>query len=181
MKRKILISGFGGQGIMVAGIVLGEAAIKENLEVTFFPSYGAEMRGGTANCKVIISNEKIGSPNFKNPDVLISMNQQSFDRFSKDVKKGGIVVFNSSICKAGNVSGVNVYGIPANEIAEKVGSLKSANMVIIGYLLKIDGFLDIEKVYDVIGIVFSKKKEFIDINKNALKEGYNYGKESSFK
>ena len=136
MQTEIVISGFGGQGILFAGQILAYAAMDSGLEVTWIPSYGPEMRGGTANCTVIISEEEIGAPVVKNPQAVIVMNLPSLEKYEPIVKRGGVIIVNSSLVEqAVERKDLNVVGIPANEIAERLGHKRLANMVVVGALL----------------------------------------------
>jgi len=175
MRKEIIISGFGGQGIMLLGHLICYAGLEEGKYVTFFPSYGAEMRGGTANCQIIVSSQVIGSPVVTEPDVLIAMNKQSFDRFSKRVKKNGLIIVNSSIFTVKESNDLKVYNVPANNIAEKCGSILSANMVMLGVLIKKVPFIEKNTVIKTIPEVLKNKEKFWDVNVNAVKGGYNYG------
>ncbi|GAF80132.1 unnamed protein product, partial [marine sediment metagenome] len=127
----VIIAGFGGQGIVLSGKLLAQSAMNDGREVTFIPAYGAEVRGGTSNCTVIISDEPIACPIISNPDSLIAMNGASFDKFSPRLKKAGLIVYNSSLID--DVSGldgsIKVTAVPADEIAVELGNRKIANMV----------------------------------------------------
>lgn len=136
MQTEIIIAGFGGQGVLFAGQLLTYAAMDEGREVTWIPSYGPEMRGGTANCTVIISDEEIGSPLVRNPQAAIVMNLPSFDKYEPVVKPGGVLVVNASIIN--RVAGrpdIRAAMIPGNEIAESLGDRRMTNMVLLGCLL----------------------------------------------
>ncbi len=140
MIDEVLIAGFGGQGIMLMGRLLAYGAIYEGLQVTFYPSYGPEMRGGTANCTVVIADERIGSPVRNRFTHLVAMNQASADRFSERVKPGGVIAYNQSLVDAPPTRpDVLRVGIPANRIAAELQAAQSANMVAVGglaYVLK---------------------------------------------
>lgn len=136
MQTEIIIAGFGGQGVLFAGQLVAYAAMDEGREVTWIPSYGPEMRGGTANCTVIVADEEIGSPLVSHPQALIAMNLPSLDKYEETVREGGLAVINSSIIER-NVARENVRSvmIPANEIAEELGDRRMTNMVLLGALL----------------------------------------------
>lgn len=136
MQTEIIIAGFGGQGVLFAGQLLTYAAMDEGREVTWIPSYGPEMRGGTANCTVIISDEEIGSPLVRNPQAAIVMNVPSFDKYEPMVKPGGMLVVNASIINR-TVSRTDIRAamVPGNEIAESLGDPRMTNMVLLGSLL----------------------------------------------
>lgn len=136
MQTEIILSGFGGQGIMFAGQIISYAAMDAGREVTWIPSYGPEMRGGTANCTVVIANEEIGSPVVKNPDAALVMNLPSLDKYEPLVKPGGTLIINASMVDRPAVrTDITTIAIPCNEIAEEIGNPRLANMVAIGALL----------------------------------------------
>jgi len=136
MQTDIIISGFGGQGVLFAGQLLAYAAMDEGREVTWIPSYGPEMRGGTANCTVVISSEEIGSPLARNPQAAIAMNLPSLDKYEAQVKPGGLLVVNASLMnRAVQRQDIRVVWIPGNEIAEELGERRMTNMVLLGGLL----------------------------------------------
>jgi 2-oxoglutarate ferredoxin oxidoreductase subunit gamma len=136
MHTEIILAGFGGQGVMFAGQILSYAAMDAGKQVTWIPSYGPEMRGGTANCTVVIADEEIGSPVVKNPDAALAMNLPSLDKYEPLVRPGGVLVINASmvVCLARRTD-ITTVSIPCNEIAEQIGNPRLANMVAIGALL----------------------------------------------
>ena len=137
MQTEVILSGFGGQGIMFAGQVLTYAAMDAGKDVTWIPSYGPEMRGGTANCTVVIADEEIGSPVVKNPDVALVMNLPSLDKYEPLVKEGGMLIINASMVdRQATRKDISVINIPCNTMAEEMGNSKLANMVAVGALLK---------------------------------------------
>jgi 2-oxoglutarate ferredoxin oxidoreductase subunit gamma len=147
MREEIIISGFGGQGILFAGKLLAHAGLESGLNVVFFPSYGPEMRGGTAHCTVIISEDEIGSPFIRNPSVAIVMNIPSFERYEPLVKEGGLLVVNTSLVDRSPSRGdIEVIPIPANDIAEEVGDKRLANIVLIGALLERSDIITLDVV-----------------------------------
>ncbi len=173
MLYEIIMAGFGGQGIMVMGQLLAYAAMLEGKEVSWMPSYGPEMRGGTANCTVVVSSEKIGSPIVSNPTASIVMNKPSFDKFEPVVKKHGILVVNSSLVedKSQREDLEKIY-IPANEIANKLGNSKVANMVTLGAYVGKTNIVSLNSLEESLKKVFSnKKKELIPLNMEALRKG----------
>lgn len=136
MQTEIIIAGFGGQGVLLAGQLLAYAAMDAGLETTWIPSYGPEMRGGTANCTVIIADEEIGSPFVNSPQAAIAMNLPSLDKYESLVKPGGVLVVNSSLMnRDSNRMDICVVNIPGNEIAERIGDRRMTNMVLLGGLL----------------------------------------------
>lgn len=136
MQTDIIIAGFGGQGVLFAGQLLAYAAMDEGRDVTWIPSYGPEMRGGTANCTVVISDEEIGSPLVRNPQAVVAMNLPSLDKYEALVKTEGIVIVNASIINR-NVTRTDIRAalVPGNEIAESLGDQRMTNMVLLGALL----------------------------------------------
>jgi len=131
--HEVIIAGMGGQGIMVIGQLLANATVMENRNVVWFPAYGPETRGGTADCTVIMSSEEIGSPVSSSPDALIAMNQMLLDKFAPMVKREGIILVNTSLAEPPrDRPDCKIVEIPANDIAEQLGSSRAANMVMLG-------------------------------------------------
>jgi 2-oxoglutarate ferredoxin oxidoreductase subunit gamma len=174
MTQEIIISGFGGQGIVSSGIILGYAGLVENKNVTFFPSYGAEMRGGTANCSVVISTDPVASPIVANPDVVIIMNEPSLARFEPTVKPGGILFYNKTLIKSHpKRTDITIIPVEANAIAEEIGPGRIANMVMLGALIKKTGLLKIETLKKAQRERFGKAtEEQLALNDKALERGY---------
>lgn len=138
LKEKIIFSGFGGQGVISAGKLLAIASMREGKEVSHIPSYGAEMRGGTANCAVVISDEPIASAIVHKSTICIVLNEPSLDKFESLIEPGGVLIYNSSIINRKPIrTDITVYGVACNEISESNGSIRAANMAAIGALLKI--------------------------------------------
>lgn len=136
MQKEILIAGFGGQGVLFAGQVLAYAAMDSGLEVTWIPSYGPEMRGGTANCTVVIADEEIGSPLTQHPPLAIVLNLPSYDKYEAEIQAGGLLVVNQSMVdRAAKRSDITTIFIPANEMAEQIGDKKLTNMIVVGAML----------------------------------------------
>jgi 2-oxoglutarate ferredoxin oxidoreductase subunit gamma len=136
MQKEIIISGFGGQGVLFAGQVIAYAAMDSGKEVTWIPSYGPEMRGGTANCTVVIADNEIGSPLVKNPPLVIALNLPSYDKYESMMQTGGTLVVNQSMVDRGaKRTDINTVFVAANEIAEQIGDKKLTNMVAVGALL----------------------------------------------
>ncbi|MFH1234585.1 MAG: 2-oxoacid:acceptor oxidoreductase family protein [Candidatus Diapherotrites archaeon] len=148
MEEKIISAGFGGQGVLLIGKILALAGMSEGRHVSWVPSYGPEMRGGTANCTVIISSEEISSPLAPMPDSMIIMNKPSLEAFEPLLKKGGLLVMNSSLIDVKpKRSDINVFAVPANDIAEKdVGSAKAANIVMLGAYAALSGAVSMDSV-----------------------------------
>jgi 2-oxoglutarate ferredoxin oxidoreductase subunit gamma len=136
MQTEIIIAGFGGQGVLFAGQLLAYAGMDEGRDVTWIPSYGPEMRGGTANCTVIIADEEIGSPLVRNPQAVIAMNLPSLDKYETAVKPGGVLVVNSSMVNRSVIrQDIRAVLVPGNDIAEALGDRRMTNMVLLGGLL----------------------------------------------
>ena len=175
MTTQILLSGFGGQGILFTGKFLAYKGLIEDKNVSWLPSYGPEMRGGTASCSVIVSDEEVGSPIISEPDVLVAMNLPSFEKFEPTVKPGGIVIADSSLIEARSTrTDIDVYYIPATSLASEMGKQSLANMVILGKLLSVMGEFDDEKIKAVLTkVIPPKKAEMLEINTQAMTLGAN--------
>ena len=175
---QILIAGFGGQGILFSGKFLAYKGLKEELQVSWLPSYGPEMRGGTANCNVILSETPVGSPIITTPDVLIAMNLPSLQKYVNSVAKGGQIYVDTSLIDAKvERDDVEVFYIPATQIAKDEGISTLANMIIIGHLLENHPELSFEGVETVVeSLVPPKKAALKELNMKALTLGKNYAK-----
>ena len=173
MIDKIILSGFGGQGVMFIGKVLAYAAMEGDLEVCWIPSYGPEMRGGTANCSVIISDEEIHSPVIELADAAIVLNQPSYEKFLPRIKPGGVLVLNSSIVENNKArNDMQIISIPATEIANEMGKPALANMVCLGALVTKLKLLNIDSLQKAMDAVVGKKKpELYEANIEAIKKG----------
>jgi len=168
---EIKVSGFGGQGVLSLGNVLAEMGMRHNYEVSWLPSYGPEMRGGTANCSVKIANRKIGSPLVASPTVLIAMNRPSLDKFENDVISDGIIIYDDSIIDRPPVrKDVRILPIPATKLADELGNSKAANMIIVGALVEYLGFMSIEVILHSLGDVL-KRKNLVELNQKAILKG----------
>ncbi|MBN2120206.1 MAG: 2-oxoacid:acceptor oxidoreductase family protein [Candidatus Omnitrophica bacterium] len=175
-EDKVLIAGFGGQGIMFLGKVIALAASLENREVTYIRSYGAEMRGGTSHCMVKISRDAIPSPIFEKANLSIIMNQPSLDKFGNKIEKKGVLVLNSSlVSRVAKKKGLAIKGLKLNELAFKLGSAKVANIIALGLALRKRPLVKLSSVEEVFKDLFSNKKELLEMNIKALKLGYKNG------
>lgn len=173
MLIKTLIAGFGGQGVLSMGLNLAEAAMLEGKNITYLPAYGAEVRGGTANCTIAISDDEIASPVASSPEFVIAMNQPSALKFQHHLQSGGLFFLNSSLVDAEIMRGdIEVVRVPANKIAEDLGSPKAANMVMLGAFTKKSGLVELPSLMEALKRILSTKKKLIDINEKALKTGY---------
>ena len=173
MKKEIIISGFGGQGVMAIGKNLVEAGMAEGLEVTWSPSYGPEMRGGTANCHVVLSDRAIGSPLILHPTELIAMNAPSLTKFGPSVVPGGLVLVNSSVVKEKvEREDVRTLYVPCADIAQELGNGKVANMVMLGAYIGATKALKADTLREMIRHKFTgPKAKLVELNLKALDEG----------
>ena len=173
---KILIAGFGGQGILFSGKALAFTGLKAGMEVSWLPSYGPEMRGGTANCSVTLSDAPIGSPIVDKPDVLIAMNLPSLEKYLFETEKGGYIVYDSSlISKQVERADVSIFAIPATKLASDNGLNGLANMIIMGKAIKETGVLTLDQIKNSLAqMVPAKKAELLANNIKAIELGYNF-------
>lgn len=171
--QKIIISGFGGQGVVLASNVLAQTALAENKNITAMVSYGAEMRGGTAHCMITISDGEIASPVFEKPNMVLVLNQPSLDKFEDKVEKDGLMVLNSSLTERDpKRTDIESIKIPATAIATELGNVKIANMVLLGAFIQKTKLLDLNKTIEILPKSFPKnKQDLIEINIKALKKG----------
>jgi 2-oxoglutarate ferredoxin oxidoreductase subunit gamma len=172
MQREVMFAGFGGQGILLIGNILAHTAMEEGSEVAWVPSYGPEMRGGTAYCLVVISDKPIGSPIIKNPMHLVAMNRPSLEKFAPVIKPNGIAVINSSLISV--TSGrddIDELLVPANDIAMDLGSAKVANIVALGAFVARSNIVDFECMRQCVKEQFASREKLIPINMAALDAG----------
>lgn len=175
MKEEIIIAGFGGQGVLSMGKILAYSAIMQDMEVTWMPSYGPEMRGGTANVCVILSDKKIGSPIVTKYDTAIILNQQSLDKFENSVKPGGLLLYDpSGITHEPTRTDIRIAKIDAIEVAAQVGNPKVYNMAVLGGFLKLKPIVEMENVEKRLHkSIPARYSELIALNKKAIEEGMN--------
>lgn len=173
MYQGIIMSGFGGQGIVSGGIMLAYAGMMDGKNVTFFPAYGAEMRGGTANCSVVVSTDPVASPVVGNPDSILIMNEPSLARFEPSLKQAGLLFLNTSLVASRPTrTDISVFEVPANDIAEELGNIKAANMVMLGAYVKKTGVIKIKTLKDSIKKVYVRATEkMIETNRKAIDRG----------
>ncbi len=173
MQNETVIAGFGGQGVLFTGKLMAYAGMEDGMEVTWFPSYGPEMRGGTANCTVIISDDEIGSPQVLNPRAVIVMNQPSLDKYEELVTPGGYLAVNSSMTnRRPKREDILVIEVPATELAEEIGDKRLANSIMLGALAAQADFLKLESVEKALTKSLSgDKKALLDLNLQALQKG----------
>ena len=173
MLIKTIFAGFGGQGVLSMGLNLAQAAMLEGKYITYLPAYGAEVRGGTANCTVAVSDEEIASPVASSPEFIVAMNQPSLIRFQNQIESGGLFFINSSLIEAEIPRGdIDIVKVPANSIAEELGSPRSANMVMLGAFTKKSNLVSLSTVIEALKDTLKNKQKLIAINKKALQAGY---------
>ena len=173
MYQGIIMSGFGGQGIVSGGIMLAYAGMVDGKNVTFFPAYGAEMRGGTANCSVVVSTDPVASPIVGNPDSLMVMNEPSLAQFESSIKQAGLMLLNTSLVASRPTrADITVIEVPANDIAEELGNIKAANMVMLGAYAKKTGAVKIETLKNSIKKVYVRATDkMVETNIKAIDRG----------
>ncbi len=179
MKKSLVISGSGGQGVMSAGIMIAQTAVSAGKYATFLPEYGPEQRGGSAKCTVVVNDEEIISPLMAKCDTLITMNEQSYKKFSDSLKAGGILIANTSrVLSEITRDDIIAVKVPADDIAVELGSIKCANIILIGALIGADaGIITEEAMLASLQAKFGeKKKEVLELNKAALAKGIEYGR-----
>ena len=174
--KNFLFSGFGGQGILFAGKFLAYKGLTEGKNVSWLPSYGPEMRGGTASCGVIVGDEAVGSPIVSNPDVLVAMNLPSLDKYESTVAPGGIIFVDSTlVSRPVTRTDVTVYAIPATQMASDNGTPTLANMILVGKILKVLNDFEDGSVRAALGkVVSAKRADMLEVNLNAMKLGADY-------
>lgn len=173
MLHSIIICGFGGQGVMAMGKTLAEAGMKEGMNVSWLPSYGPEMRGGTANCNVVLSSEPVISPVVLDASELIAMNKPSLLKFEKALVPGGKLFVNSSIIEIkASRSDIKAYYVPCNDIARELGNDKVANMVMLGAYIEATKVLKVETIREMLALLFTgPKASLVELNIEALRRG----------
>ncbi len=172
-QYEVTIAGFGGQGIMTIGQLLAQAGLIEGKKVVWLPSYGPEMRGGTAYCTVVVSDQRIGSPIISNPTCVCAFNRPSFDKFSPRIKPNGLLIINSSLIDVkSDRTDITQLLIPANDIAIKAGNPRAANMAVLGAFIGASGVVSYENTESALQQKLGGKKEYLVSNLQAFKEGY---------
>ena len=176
MLLKIIFSGFGGQGVLMMGYVLAVAGMKEDKHVTFLPAYGAEVRGGTANCTVVISDEEIASPIASSPEFVVAMNYPSMMKYQNMVKSGGVMFLNSDLISEDPArSDLKVVHVPANSLAHEMGNDRVLNMIMLGAVAALTGIVSEKALAGAVETVLvGKKQSLIDVNQKALVKGSGY-------
>ena len=177
MEKDFIIAGFGGQGVLLAGEVLANGFMLDDKNVTWYPSYGAEMRGGTVNCTVVASDEEVTAVQKSHDDFIITLNQASFDKFTTWVKKGGTIIVNSSLAEIKKTrDDINYVFLPIAQLAqEKLGNIKMSNMIALGALAKVCDTVSLETLEKALyNVIPPHRKNLIPKNIEAFKLGYEY-------
>ena len=177
MEKDFIIAGFGGQGVLLAGEVLANGFMLDNKQVTWYPSYGAEMRGGTVNCTVVAADEEVSAVQKSNADYIVVLNQASFDRFTSQVKKGGTIIVNSSLAKIEKLrNDINYVFAPITDMAqEKLGNIKMSNILALGIVSKVSKLISLQTLEKALeNVIPAHRKYLIPKNIEALKLGYEY-------
>jgi 2-oxoglutarate ferredoxin oxidoreductase subunit gamma len=175
MTTRTLFAGFGGQGVLLMGYVLSHGAMLKGLNVTYFPAYGAEMRGGTANCTVTLSEEKIPSPVASNPDVLVAMNTPSLEKFEATVRNNGRVFVNASLIQADpSRIDIELLKVPVVELAREVGSDRVANMVMIGAVCGKTNLLTLDETIQGMQAALKGRQKFFKLNEKGIERGFTF-------
>ena len=176
MEKNFIIAGFGGQGVLLAGEVLANAFMLAGKHVTWYPSYGAEMRGGTVNCEVVMSDEEVSEVNKSDADFVIALNQASFDKFLSKIKKGGWMIANSTLAREIKTrTDINYLFAPITKLAEDVGNIKMANILALGLLVKASRLVNLETLNQALDTVIPPhRKNLMPLNIKALQIGYEY-------
>jgi 2-oxoglutarate ferredoxin oxidoreductase subunit gamma len=176
MQTEVMFAGFGGQGIMLIGQMLAYAGMNEGKNVLWFPSYGPEMRGGTAYCTVVVSDRAIGSPIIDRPSTIAVLNRPSLEKFQSKVRPSGLLIINTSLIDIGcDRTDIDTLLVPANQIALEGGTPKAANMAVLGSYVGFTRAVALESVQELVRYQFRTRPQFIDINLKVLERGYELG------
>lgn len=175
MEKQFLIAGFGGQGVLLIGQLIAKAAMRQGFEVSWMPAYGPEMRGGEANCAVVVSDEPIGSPLVSNPPILVAMNKPSLAKFMPQMPKGGVLLYNASLIEDVEIrTDIKALPIHCNEIADKLQNARTSNMVMLGAVREASDVVTLENLTETLRDWLGEKKAaMLDINLPAIDEGAN--------
>jgi len=177
MKTEMICAGFGGQGALTIGKFLVKAGMNEGKNVSWLPSYGPEMRGGTANVSTVISDKPVGSPVVAHPDIVVALNQPSIDKFGPMIKPEGLLIYNEDMCPHGiDRTDINTISAPMTSIAKEIGNLKVMNMVAIGMVMGKTGLVQKETMLKAIAPLKKKAPELYDMNLAAIEKGFEIGK-----
>jgi 2-oxoglutarate ferredoxin oxidoreductase subunit gamma len=177
MKTEIIFAGFGGQGILLMGKTIGQAAMSEGKYVTYLPSYGPEMRSGTSNCNVVISDHPIASPVIGPMDALVAMNQPSYQKFVPRIRRNGVLVYNETMVTPddSDIQEIRCVGGPFTSQAGELGTVRVSSMIALGRLVRELGLVGFDAICAEMKQLTAKRPEFMDINEQALKLGYEAG------
>ena len=175
-EKNFIIAGFGGQGVLLAGEVLANAFMLLGKHVTWYPSYGAEMRGGTVNCEIVVSDEEVSEVNKSDTDFVIALNQASFDKFLGKIKEGGMIIANSTLVKEIKArADINYLFAPITKLAEEIGNIKMANILALGLVAKASKLVNLEMLEKALdNVIPPHRKNLLPLNIQALKIGYEY-------
>lgn len=175
-EQSVVIAGFGGQGILLAGEVLANALMLDDKNVTWFPCYGAEMRGGTVNCEIVAGEDEVSSVNKKEADFIIALNQLSFDKFLPKLKKGGLIIANSSLVKElKSRMDVNYIFAPITALATELGEIRISNIISLGLLAKLSKLTSLESLHKALDNVLPEHRKYLlALNLKALEMGFNF-------
>ena len=178
MTTELICAGFGGQGVLSIGMMLAYAGMLADKEVTWLPSYGPEMRGGTANVSTVVSDEPIASPIVSFPDILVALNQPSIDKFAPSIRPGGVLIFNTNMCPHGcKRDDITKISAPMVDIANEIGNQMVMNMLAIGIIIGKTGIIKYETMEeDLTGFMKTKNPELLELNLKAIKRGIEIGK-----
>ena len=178
MTTELICAGFGGQGVLTIGKFLAKAGMKEGKNVSWLPSYGPEMRGGTANVSTVVSDEPIASPIVSFPDILVAPNQPSIDKFAPSIRPGGVLIFNTNMCPHGcKRDDITKISAPMVDIANEIGNQMVMNMLAIGIIIGKTGIIKYETMEeDLTGFMKTKNPELLELNLKAIKRGIEIGK-----
>ena len=176
MEKNFIIAGFGGQGVLLAGEVLANAFMLLGKNVTWYPSYGAEMRGGTVNCEIVMSDEEVSEVNKSDTDFVLALNQASFDKFLNKIKEGGWMIANTTLIKEIRTrADINYLFAPISKLAEEVGNIKMANILALGIVAKASKLINLETLEKALdNVIPPHRKNLLPLNIKALKIGYEY-------
>ena len=171
MEQSLIIAGFGGQGVMLTGKILGYAATDHDKKAVFLPQYGTQQRGGTASCTVIVSDDEVGCPIVSQADVVMIFNQPSMEVFAGRVKPGGILFMNSSLCTKPERDDITIIDLPVDELAMELGSQQVANLIMLGAYAAKTGTFETEELTSTMAHLLEARPEMLDINKAAIEKG----------
>jgi len=171
MEKSLIIAGFGGQGVMLTGKILGYAATDHNKKAVFLPQYGTQQRGGTASCNVIFSDDKVGCPIVGKADNMMIFNQPSMEVFVPRLKKGGLLMMNSTLCSMPERDDITIIDLPVDDIALGLGSQQVANLIMLGAFVEKTGLFTVDELVTTMQHLLSKHPEMLEVNEKALREG----------